>query len=138
VKTLSKFKYMLMNFMSGRYGPDELYNFFFVLYFVLFVINIFVRSPIISLLMLFLLIYSFFRVFSRNLSARQRERAKYLLLKNKVTKKFRQTKERRRDKTHVYKNCPHCKATIRFPRKKGKHSAVCPRCKKDFKVRVWF
>ena len=136
--TLGKFKYMIMRFMSGRYGPDELYNFLFILYFVLFAINIFVRSPIISLFMLFLLIYSFFRVFSKNLSARQRERAKYLIIKNKVTKKYLQAKERHRDKTHIYKKCPYCKATIRFPRRKGKHSAICPRCKKDFNVRVWF
>jgi hypothetical protein len=34
--------------------------------------------------------------------------------------------------------CPHCKANLRLPRKKGKHSVVCPRCKERFEVKNLF
>ena len=38
-------------------------------------------------------------------------------------------------KTHVYRKCPKCKAVLRLPKAKGKHTVVCPRCKNRFEVR---
>ncbi|MFR2916862.1 MAG: hypothetical protein ACLTKQ_08005 [Acutalibacteraceae bacterium] len=39
-------------------------------------------------------------------------------------------------KTHVFKKCPGCKAVLRLPRKKGKHTVNCPHCHKNFTVHV--
>lgn len=124
--------------MMGRYGVDEFYRFLFILYVVLLVVNCFVHSAGISIALWILLIYTFYRIMSKNISARQRENAKYLMTKNRVMKWFRQTKERLGDKDHTYRKCPRCKATLRFPRKKGKHTAVCPKCKKELKVNIMF
>ncbi len=135
---MDKFKYKLAQFMSGRYGPDEFYYFLLIFYTALLVINVFLHSPGISLALWVILFYMLFRILSKNISARQKENAKYLIVKNIVFKFFRQSKERLSDKEHIYKKCPHCKATLRFPRKKGKHEAFCPRCRKSLTVNVWF
>lgn len=137
-----KIAYALTTFMTGRYGSDDLYKDSFILYLILLVLNIFIGSPIlsgiISGLMTLIVISVLFRYFSKNVTARQKENAKYLILKNKAKNKFGVFKKRFSDKTHVYRKCPSCKATLRFPRKKGTHSAVCPKCHKDFKVKIIF
>ena len=43
-------------------------------------------------------------------------------------------KERRKDKEHIYRECPACGATLRLPRKQGKHTVLCPRCGNKFGV----
>lgn len=40
------------------------------------------------------------------------------------------------DKDHCFRICPECKANIRLPKKKGKHTVVCPRCKCRFEVKI--
>ncbi len=129
--------YRLQIFMQGRYGVDELYRFLFVVYAVLLVVNAFVHSAGIYIALWVLLIYGLFRILSKNISARQKENAKYLIIKSKLKKKLEQLKTRAKDKEHVYKTCPHCRATLRLPRRKGKHTVNCPRCHKEFGVRVF-
>ena len=41
-----------------------------------------------------------------------------------------------RDKDHVYRICPSCKANIRLPKKKGAHTVRCPRCNVLFEVKI--
>ena len=126
---MNKLKYMLATFMQGRYGPDDLYKGSLILYVILLVLNIFISSPIISriisALLTLLVICVFFRFFSKNISARQRENAKYLILKNKAKNKLDIIKKRFSDKSHVYRKCPFCNATLRFPRKKGNPDGGC-------------
>ncbi len=132
-----RFKDRLIRFMYGRYGADELYKFLTVLFYILFVINLFVRSYLISLLVFALLIYMTFRVFSKNIYRRRAENEKYMKIKNAVSSFFKLQRDRWRDrKTHIYKRCPHCNAVLRFPKKKGKHSARCPKCSNSFDVKV--
>ncbi len=135
---MDKLKYKLMTLMQGRYGQDDLYKGCLILYIILLVLNVFLSSKIISALLLLLLIVVFFRFFSKNISARQKENAKYLIIKNEVKNKFSLFKRRIADKEHVYRKCPRCRAVIRFPRKKGRHDAVCPKCHEKFKVKVIF
>ena len=62
---------------------------------------------------------------------------KYLSISNKFMAKFRLQKDKWNNrKTHVYRTCPNCKATIKLPRKKGKHTCTCPKCRVDFSVKV--
>ncbi len=124
-------------FMQGRYGTDQFYNFLIAIYFIILVVNLFVGSFILSMIELLLLIYMFFRVFSRNIYKRQKENNTYLRLSRKPKDFFKLTKNKFRDrKTHVYKTCPACKSTLRLPKVKGKHTAVCPRCARRFDVRI--
>ncbi len=133
---MNRLKYKFMMLMQGRYGVDQFYNFLLILYLILLIINAFVHSLSINLAMLILLCYTFYRVFSKNIAARQKENAKYLIVKRKALNCFGDFKKRLTDKDHVYRKCPHCKATLRFPKKKGKHNAICPKCKKELKVRI--
>ena len=70
------FKERVIRFMSGRNGPDQLYNFLIYVCLGLVIINIFVQSFVLSLLYAILFSYSVFRVFSRNIFKRKTENAK--------------------------------------------------------------
>ena len=135
---MDKLKFKIAQFMQGRNGPDDLYKGCLILYVILLVLNMIFSSIVIDILLSFVLVLVFFRFFSKNISARHRENAKYLTTKHKVKTFTSNFKKRFSDKEHVYRKCPNCKATLRFPRKKGSHDAVCPRCSNKMKVNVRF
>lgn len=136
------FKYRLMQFMSGRYGPDETFYVIFIAAVILSVANIFIRFVsaglyiAIQLIVYALIIFAVFRMFSRNIEQRRKEnysvREKIEFLKRK--KAFYDQKKA--DKVHVYKKCPSCKAVLRLPRRIGVHKTVCPKCGNEFTVKV--
>ena len=134
---MNKFMYKVANFFQGRYGIDELYKFLFVVFWIVAILSLFIRNPIIYLLEILICIFMLYRALSRNIYKRQNENAKYLKIKNKVIEKIKLHKKKWADrKTHIYRKCPNCKAEIRLPKKKGKHVCTCPSCKKDFDVIV--
>ena len=120
-------------FMQGRYGNDELSKFLVGLSMVLIILNLLTKSGIFNLLFWVCLIYSYFRMFSKNHSARYAENQKYLALKNKWTYKWENHKRMREQKKiyHIY-NCPYCKQKIRIPKGKGSIIITCPKCKQEF------
>lgn len=131
------FRYRLMQFMSGRYGADELFYVLFTISAVLAFLNIFIRSAILQIIVYLIMLVAVLRVLSRNYNARQRENRVVLSIINKIKSINNLRRERKADYTHIYKKCPYCKAVLRLPRKKGKHTTVCPRCNKSFTVRVF-
>ena len=123
----------LMRFMAGRYGPDQLSKFLNVLVMVLLIVSMFTRLGILYWLALILLIYCYFRIFSRNHQRRYAENARYL----KITAKFRDSFQTwRRDaktrKTHHIYRCPSCRQKIRVPKGKGRIAIRCPKCSTEF------
>lgn len=130
------FRYRLMQFMSGRYGTDDLTYALLILGALLSFINIIIRSVILQLLVYAVIIYAVFRVLSRNLEARRKENRFFNEKINIFKNKIELYKSRKNDKFHVYKKCPFCKAVLRLPHRVGKHTTVCPRCNKEFKVNV--
>lgn len=134
---MNKLKNSFLKFMQGRYGIDAFYKFLMWTYFAVIILNIFIGSRILTYLSLFIFIYMFFRVFSKNIYKRQAENIKYWNIKEKVRKFINLQKNKiKYRKTHVYKKCPYCKANIKLPRKKGMGICNCPKCKKDFEVVV--
>ena len=131
------FRYRLMRFMSGRYGPDVLFYVLFVLSAVLAFINIIVRSWILQVSVYLIMAFAIFRVFSRNYAARSRENRAAEAAVRKIRNKINLRRQRKADYTHIYKKCPYCRAVLRLPRKKGRHTTVCPKCGKSFSVRVY-
>lgn len=130
------FRYKLMQFMSGRYGADALGNFILIFAVVLAVANIALRSLILQIIVYTLMFYQIYRLFSRNVEKRRKEN-RWFLDKASYFKRKKEIKaQRRADKCHVYKKCPKCKATLRLPYRVGKHKTVCPRCQKEFSVKV--
>lgn len=133
------FRNKVAQFMFGRYGNDKLNIALLVLYFILMVVNLFVRTFILNILELLVVLAIFYRMLSRDIPRRRAENAKFEKQYNKVKPFFVRTGNRVKEiKTHRYRKCPHCKVFLRLPRKVGKHNVVCPRCKTRFAVRVLF
>ncbi len=143
-----------MAFMQGRNGMDELYFAMLGVYMLLIFVNLFVRSRILSIVIWIWLALAFARFFSKNLVQRQKENAVLLRLIDRFRRKknardpyeikmpTRRQREREKrkamkwDKTHVFRNCPHCGATIRLPKVKGTHALDCPKCGTEFQVKI--
>ena len=131
----------ITRFMDGRYGFDKLYWFLFALFFLLALIRGFFKSLVVYYILTAcaaaVLGYAIFRVFSRDTYKRYREAQKFEKALHRVTGFFTLQKKRFRDrKTHVYRRCASCRATLRFPKIKGTHDATCPRCGKNLTVRI--
>ncbi len=80
---IENLKQKFRKFMTGRYGVDELSKFFMVILLILIVLSIFIRNPGLDSLILGLLIISYFRMFSKNVTKRYQENQRYLNIKNK-------------------------------------------------------
>ena len=126
-----KKKNKLIKFMQGRYGVDELYKFLFILYITSFIINIFLNSLILEIIGLIIVLFAFYRVFSKNIYKRSKENKEYLKLKKQIIKPFKNIKRNIKDKDNIYKKCPKCKTTLKLPipYKRGIKHTTCPKCK---------
>ena len=71
-------------FMQGRYGADELSRFLTMVGLILIVVNLFFRSVLLSYLVLAILIYCYYRMFSRNYSRRYAENQKFLSWRSRL------------------------------------------------------
>lgn len=130
---MQRFRMWLQRVMSGRYGIDAMFYGLFALYFLLAILETITEFSIFYLLKLGVMIYMFFRVFSKNIYARRRENEKFTVLFGKVKRLLRVKKP---DPYFVFRKCPSCKTNLRLPRRVGTHTAVCPKCKREFKVKV--
>lgn len=125
--------------MYGRYGIDNLYHALIAMYFILFVLSMVVDSWIPSVLMWVSLAFALFRLFSKNHIARARENRVFLKIINPIKAFFSTNFVRLRDiRKKRYRTCKNCKAVLRLPIKKGTHNVKCPKCGKEFKVKILF
>lgn len=123
--------------MYGRYGSDTLAK--VMLYVCLVwmivanIVALFVEciwfSVAYYLITTAMIVWMFYRMFSRNIAARRRENERFCGFFKLRRNKFRDRK------THVYRKCHACGAVLRLPKAKGKHFVVCPRCNKRFEVK---
>ena len=120
-------------FMSGRYGADQLSRLLMVITLVVLVLSMFRPLRFLYIVAMVLLVYTYFRMFSRNVEKRYAENQKYLNWKYRLVVKKDQRKKRwaQRKTYHFYK-CPNCKQTVRVPRGKGKICITCPKCRTEF------
>ena len=119
-------------FMQGRYGADQLSRFLMILTVVCMVLSLF-GPDFFYIVGLALLIYAYFRIFSKNIYKRRVENTAYLKYEYKVRQAFATWKRdmQQRKTHHIYK-CPSCKQKIRVPRGKGKIEIRCPKCNQTF------
>ena len=130
---MNRFKDKMARFMYGRYGMDQLSRNLSLICLVLLIVTMFVRNNVIYMIALVGIVYTYFRVFSRNISRRSEENEKYLKFHYKVVGKLNKIKFRITDsKTHKIFRCPSCSQKIRVPRGKGKISIKCPKCRIEF------
>ena len=107
-------KQKIIKFMYGRYGVDKLYMFMFYLFFILQILNLFIRSRVVSIVEFIIMIIMFYRVLSKNIYNRKKEEKKYLEIREKIINLFKKNKFKS-DKEHIYKKCKKCKTIIRLP-----------------------
>lgn len=114
---MGNFRDWLTRLMYGRYGVDQLYFALIAAYLVLLVVNSFVRSAIINILLWVLVIWMIYRVLSRDIDKRRMENERFLQIWEPVQAKASLTFRRIREiKTHRYRKCPHCNTMLRLPR----------------------
>lgn len=140
-------KQKFINFMYGRYGAmagiDGLGWGLFIMSFVFSFLSRFAPNKIVyfvfSFFSLFCTVYLIFRFLSKKIYSRQKENMWFMGIWKSIKAFFKLQSDRFKDrKTHVYKRCPKCKSVLRLPKKKGKHSVVCPKCSNRFNVRNLF
>lgn len=130
-------KEKLIRFMQGRYGIDQLSKLLIILGVVVVLISAFFNwgpaGLICYLLGWALVIWGYFRVFSRNVTKRSAENEVYLSKTGGIRSFFQKQKYmwRQRRVYHIYK-CPGCGQKIRIPRGKGKIEVRCPKCGATF------
>ena len=128
----------LRRFMYGRYGGDVLSKDLLVLSFILLIVANFLPKSlaILEVIAYIPMIICIFRIFSRNIYKRQQENYKYLKIRNPAMLWIKQKINRISNlKTHKYFKCPNCKQKLRVPRRQGKISITCPKCKTSFKAK---
>ena len=126
---LNKLRNSLYKFMYGRNGTDSLNRALFIPIVLLLVVGMFIQGnarTIISLLAWVLIIYMYFRTFSKNLVKRRKENdwyeRKVRYLKTRITQA----------KQYRFYTCPNCKTHLRVPRGAGKITITCKKCGTKF------
>lgn len=126
-------KEKLIRFMYGRYGVDSLGKFTIITGLAAMILAGWTDSMLLSFLSWCLIIYSYFRMFSKNIYKRSSENQLYLNKTYKLrTFFYRQKNMMAQRKTHHIYKCPTCKQKIRIPRGKGKIEIRCPKCNTTF------
>lgn len=126
-------KEKFLRFMYGRNGMDAYNRFLFITAIILYLLSGATGSGLLYWISVAILLYSYYRIFSKNLYKRAEENRTYLNktanIRYKARNKWAQLKQMRTH--HIYK-CPTCKQKIRIPRGKGRIEIRCPRCKSTF------
>lgn len=130
-------KEKMQRFMYGRYGADELGRVLSAVVLGCLVISMFASFlPVLSVFYwigIALVIYSIFRMFSKNTSKRYAENQKFLNWRYQMAVKRNQRKTRfAQRKIYRFYKCPQCSQKVRVPRGKGKICITCPKCRTEF------
>ena len=120
--------------MYGRYGVDSFGKFTIWGSLILMLIAGWTHRGILSWLAWAGIIYSYFRMFSKNTYKRATENQKYLQATDKLKARFQKEKRMmsQRKDYHIY-SCPGCGQKIRIPRGGFKKVEIeCPKCHTKF------
>lgn len=134
---LEQLRNKMQRWMIGRYGTDELSRFLLWVGIIIILASYFVKSTsarsILNSMAWIVVIYSYFRVFSKNIIKRSRERDIFLRKTSGIRSKTSVYKKMWHDrKTHNYYKCPKCKTWVRVPKGRGKIVISCKKCREEF------
>ena len=145
---MNNFRYRLAQLFAGRTGVDALGRTFTWAAMILMLVTMFTHSNIAYLLAMACLIYSIWRMFSKNYQKRYYENQMFLQktakirgffmrltpnIKNKIAR-MRYDMDQRR--TYKIFKCPSCKQKLRVPRGRGKIQVTCSKCHTQFIKKV--
>lgn len=128
-----KIRNKMQNFMTGRYGTDQLSRLYLWITMACLVVSLFTKLSVFYAIGIGFLIYAYYRMFSRNVAKRYAENQKYLnwrygLAVNKNKRKV----QREQKKIYRFYKCPGCRQKVRVPKGKGKLVITCPKCHMEF------
>lgn len=130
---MKNLKFKFQQFMQGRYGADIFSRDLIWISLGFMLINLFLRIKLIRWLPFLIIIYTYFRMFSKNFSKRYNENRVYTNFKAKITKSFSRKFKRLRDiRKYKYLKCPNCKQQLRVPRGKKEIIVTCKKCRTKF------
>lgn len=119
----------LQQWMSGRYGYDELSRAMSVAAVIGLLLSCVPFLRFMYLLSILLWVWSVIRCCSRNFESRKAERESYLRFTSGIKRRVELKKKAWEDrKTYCYCRCRQCGATLRVPKGKGKIKITCPKC----------
>lgn len=131
-------KEKFIRFMQGRYGVDQFSRFTMGLALAAIILAIFAKQgsflgTLLDTVGFFAIIYTYYRIFSKNIQKRYAENQKYLSATGKIRMRFQKEKNlmEQRKTYHIY-TCPGCSQKIRIPKGKGKIEIDCPKCHTKF------
>ena len=147
-------------FMQGRYGVDAFGRFLIYTDLILAVLSMLFRNSVLFFPVVFLLVYSYYRIFSRNIYKRTFENNKFLDIKAAFSQKAgcflrkfsggkRFTENGRGEYSSKFNSysgncyeisykvfkCPKCAQKLRVPKGKGRIMITCRRCGTEFRKR---
>lgn len=125
----NKIRNWLYKFMYGRNGVDTLGKdlFYVVIFFI--ILNLFLKGYarlIVTIIVWILIFYTYFRMFSKNISKRRNEAYKYESKKNYFIKRIKESRKYR------FFDCPNCKTHLRVPKGIGNITITCKKCGTQF------
>ena len=123
-------------FMQGRYGVDQLNSFLMIVCIGSFIVNIFLGSLVLTIVAYASWLVVIFRMFSKNIYARDRENEKYLNFFSPLSRWLKLKLMNRQDPSNKYFSCPKCKQMVRVPKGHGKVVVTCPNCQNKFEKRT--
>lgn len=119
----------MQQWMSGRYGVDELSRAMSIAAVVGLLISCIPNLQFMYIPTMVLWVWSLIRSYSRNLERRKAERAAYLRFTGRIKSWFSLKKRAWQErKTHRYFRCKQCKTVLRVPKGKGKIKITCSKC----------
>lgn len=134
---MGSFKNALYRFFSGRRGMDQLSMALLILSIVLSLLSSILRLGILSTVSMVAWVYSLFRMFSKNIPAREKENRWFLSKYTPVASNARQAKIRFKNrKIYLYYRCPNCRAWLKLPRNIGEKTVTCGKCQATFRKKA--
>lgn len=128
---LTRLQMAWARFMVGRNGMDNMAWHGLWGSVILQLLSMFL--PVTGLLSTALLVYSVWRMLSRNVGKRQAENMRYIQFTEKIGREVRQFFARLKGmKTHKYFRCPSCRNRLRMKRGSGEKTITCPVCRHQF------
>lgn len=121
---LYRLKWKLQEFMRGRNGVDELNRILLYAALTSYVLSKLFHSGILYYISFVGILYTLYRMLSKNLYVRREENRKFLTWMETTRIKTEQRKDYK-----IFK-CKGCGRNIRVPRGKGKIEVTCPMCGK--------
>ena len=123
-------------FTQGRYGIDQLNSFLMIVCVICFIVNMFIGSIVLTFIAYGTWLFVIFRMFSKNIYARNRENDKYLNFFSPLSRWLKLKLMSKQDPSNKYFSCPKCKQMVRVPKGHGTVVVTCPNCQNKFEKRT--